>query len=487
MIDEETRANIRRLHFNRHLTINAVAEVLGIHHETVRRAISTKRSEIERISMSQLEKYEEKVLETLNIYPKLFASRIYLMLKEQGYKGRQRTVQRWIKDLRPKVKPRVFSTVVVLPGEQAQVDWGHFGFITVGRARRRLSAFVMVLAYSRAIYVRFTLDQTLEALLECHRHAFHFFLGVPRQLLYDNMRTVVSDRIGSKIRFQKDLLDFAGHYLFDVNVCKPFQPESKGRVERSIRYLRENFFAARTVSTIEQLNNDVLQWCKDTALNRPWPEDHSFTVKEKFEAEIPTLLRLPANDLFLRKHKAVKPDAYGYVLFDKNRYSVPAKGFGRSLIMAYDHGNVQILDDKELLVEHLRSWNQGEKIDHPDHNLDREKQLPKPRIASRAASVIERIPALRELLERSIHHDQSNTGSCVRWMEQTLDIHGLSITEKIVLQAVADNILTLDGLRSLLRTELNKAEPDITLALPDKKEVRDLNFRSHSLDSYDQL
>jgi len=113
--------------------------------------------------------------------------------------------------------------------------------------------------------------------------------------------------------------------------------------------------------------------------------------------------------------------------------------------------------------------------------------LPKPRIASRAASAIERIPALRELLERSIHHDQSNTGSCVRWIEQTLDIHGLGITEKIVLQAVADNILTLDGLRSLLRTELNKAEPDITLALPDKKEVRDLNFRSHSLDSYDQL
>jgi hypothetical protein len=98
--------------------------------------------------------------------------------------------------------------------------------------------------------------------------------------------------------------------------------------------------------------------------------------------------------------------------------------------------------------------------------------LPKPRIASRAASVIERIHVLRELLERSIQHDQSNTGFCVRWIEQTLDIHGPSITEKVIHQAFTENVLTLDGLRSLLRIALNKTEADITLALPDKKEVR---------------
>ncbi|MDQ3231198.1 MAG: IS21 family transposase [Pseudobdellovibrionaceae bacterium] len=487
MIDPETRAAIRRLHFNQHFTINAVAEALGIHHETVRRAISTSRVESCRIAISDLEQYEAKVLETLSIYPKLSASRIYLMLKEQGYKGRLRTVQRWVKPLRPRVAARVFQEVHVLPGEQAQVDWGSFGSLSVGKAKRRLNAFVIVLSYSRAIYVRFTFDQTLESLLECHRHSFQYFSGIPRNIFYDNMRTVVSDRIGSKIRFQKDLLNFAAHYLFAPNACGPYQPQSKGRVERAIRFLRENFFIARDISTIEQLNMEVLEWCKQTVMARSWPDDASFSVQDRFAFEQQSLLKLPENDLPTRRHLSASADAYGFVRFDSNRYSVPPSAQGRSLILAVDHDNVLIYSEGKLIAGHPRSWDSGKKVEDPIHEKQKSEQRPKQRISGKALDLIVKIPSARQLLELSIDHDQTNTSTILRWLRQTLDVHGQNVAETIIEQALSGGTYALDGLRSLLRIELNKADPQMELLLPDKIEVKNLEFRSHSLETYDQL
>jgi transposase len=487
MIDAETRATIRRLHFNRHMTIHAVAEALGVHHDTVRRAIATSRMETTRMVLSELERYEAKVLETLEIYPKLPASRILLMLKEHGYQGRLRTVQRWVKGLRPRVAARVYQEIHVLPGEQAQVDWGSFGSLSVGKAKRRLNAFVMVLSYSRAIFVRFTFDQTLESLLECHRHAFQFLGGIPRNIFYDNMKTVVSDRIGSKVRFHKDLLDFSGHYLFDVNVCAPYQPQSKGRVERAIRFLRENFFMARDIQSIQQLNEDVLVWCQETVMSRPWPDDKSFTVQEKLNMEKSSLLKLPFNELIVRRHVSTGTDAYGFVRFDSNRYSVPPSVQGRPLILAVNHENIQVFLDEKLIAEHQRCWDCGQKIDDPAHKKEREGHEPRQRIAFHAKAFIETLPAARQLLELSISHDQSNTPILLRWLRQTHEIHGQRVTENIVEQALRDKILTLDGLRSLLRNELNQSEPKIELQLPDKKDVRNLDIRSHGLDTYDQL
>ncbi len=124
MIDVQLRSTIRRLHFNQHLTVNAVAETLGIHHETVRRAIAKDSDSAERIAMCELEKFESKVLETLSIYPKLSGTRVCAMLRDQGYSGGIRAVQRWLRKIRPRVASRVFIEMTMLPGEQAQVDWG---------------------------------------------------------------------------------------------------------------------------------------------------------------------------------------------------------------------------------------------------------------------------------------------------------------------------------------------------------------------------
>ena len=119
MIDVQLRSTIRRLHFNQHLTVNAVAETLGIHHETVRRAIAKDSDSAERLAICELEKFESKVLETLSLYPKLSGTRVCSMLRDQGYSGGIRAVQRWLRKLRPRVAARVFIEMTMLPGEQA--------------------------------------------------------------------------------------------------------------------------------------------------------------------------------------------------------------------------------------------------------------------------------------------------------------------------------------------------------------------------------
>ena len=133
-----------------------------------------------------------------------------------------------------------------LPGEQAQVDWGHFGHLRIGRARRPLMAFVMVLSHSRQIFLRFCLDARMESFLRGHVGAFTAWGGVPRVLLYDNLKSAVLERRGDAIRFHPTLLTFAGHYRYEPRPVAVARGNEKGRFERAIRYVRDGFFAART-------------------------------------------------------------------------------------------------------------------------------------------------------------------------------------------------------------------------------------------------
>jgi transposase len=229
MISDELKSEIRRLFYVRHFTANAIASSLGIHRDTVMKAIELR--EAERIaSESELDRFEGKIKETLHIYPKLQGTRIHQMLKEQGYTGSIRHLRRRLRSLRLPIKDRFYMKPSYIAGECAQVDWAHVGTLKVGKAERKLSAFVMVLAWSRRMFVYFTFDQKMETLLDCHVKAFVALGGVPRSILYDNMKTVVVERLGQSIRYHESLLEFCQHWLFQPSVCAPYQPQSKDRV-----------------------------------------------------------------------------------------------------------------------------------------------------------------------------------------------------------------------------------------------------------------
>ena len=186
-----------------------------------------------------------------------------------------------------------FLRLRTLPGEQAQVDWGHFGHLAVGRARRPLMAFVMVLSHSRMIFLRFFLNARMDSFLRGHVEAFSAFNGCPRVVLYDNLKSAVLERQGDAIRFNPELLGLAGHYRFEPRPVAVARGNEKGRVERAIRFIRDSFFAGRTFSDLRDLNAQARAWATGLAADRRWREDSALSVRQAFQAEGRSLMALP--------------------------------------------------------------------------------------------------------------------------------------------------------------------------------------------------
>ena len=221
MIAPELRARIRRLFFAEHWPLNTIAATLGVHHDTVRSTVESERfiRPGAQIRPSRLDPYKAFLLATLEQYPRLRATRLWAMVRERGFPGSAVQVRRDVRTVRPAAQREAYLRLETMPGEQAQVDWGNFGKFRIGSTTRLLSCFVLVLSWSRACYARFALDQTLESFVRGHVEAFTALQGVPRTILYDNLKSVVLERVGDHIRFHPRMLELAGHYHFAPQPC----------------------------------------------------------------------------------------------------------------------------------------------------------------------------------------------------------------------------------------------------------------------------
>jgi transposase len=234
------------------------------------------------------------------------------MLKARGFESGIAQVRRVVRHLRPRRPAEAYLRLSVLCGEQAQVDWGSFGHVPIGKGKRALSCFVMVLSWSRALQTLFTLDQTLESFMRGHVEAFEYFGAVPREILYDNLKSAVLERRGDAIRFQPRLLELAGHYHFAPRPVSPARGNEKGRVERQIQYLRTSFFAARRFRDVDDLNAQFWRWRDEVAHARKVPGDGSMTVGEALERErgdapaSGASLRVPAGARRAQRQDAVR-------------------------------------------------------------------------------------------------------------------------------------------------------------------------------------
>src|ERR1700677_436581 len=156
-------------------------------------------------------------------------------------------------------------------------------------------AFVMVLSHSRQIFLRFFLDARMENFLRGHVAAFEAWQGVPRVLLYDNLKSAVLERRGDAIRFHPTLLSLAGHYRYEPRPVAVARGNEKGRVERAIRHVRDSFFAARTFADLDDLNAQARLWCNGQAADRLCPAAPELRVGQAFAQERAQLLPLPDN------------------------------------------------------------------------------------------------------------------------------------------------------------------------------------------------
>ncbi len=269
--------------------------------------------------------------------------------------------------LRPRPVAEAYLRLRTLPGEQAQVDWAHFGKLTIGRAVRPLMAFVMVLSYSRAVFLRFYLGAAMPQFIDGHVQAYAFFNGVARTTLYDNLRSAVLERVDTAIRCHPTLLELAAHYRYQPRPVAVARGNEKGRVERAIRFVRDAFFAARTFHDVDDLNVQALAWCRGVAAERRCPEDSTRSVHQVFTEEQPLLLPLPPKPFPVEQRLEVSVPKTPYVRFDLNDYSVPHTHVRRTLVVLASLDTVRIVDGQTLIATHPRSFDRAQQIELPAH------------------------------------------------------------------------------------------------------------------------
>ena len=489
MIDAEQRARIRRLFYAEHWKVGTIATELGVHHDTVKRAIEAERfvSRTDaRVVASILDPYKAFINDTLTQHPRLRASRLFDMIRERGFVGGEVVVRRYVRKIRP-VPREAFFKLETMPGEQAQVDWASFGKIRIGNATRNLSCFVMVLGFSRAHFARFVLDQKMENFLYSHVLAFEALGGVPRTILYDNLKSVVVERVGQHVRFNPRILELAGHYHFAPKPCAPYRGNEKGKVERTIQYLRHSFFEARRYSSLANLNEQLAEWSARVAFARPRPQDpERRSVQSSFDAEKPRLLSLP-------EHRAecdlVMPIASGktpYVRFDLNDYSIPSALTRRPLTLAASETEVRILDGSECVARHTRSYDRGRTIEDRKHlNVlaDEKQRASELRGRDRLTTACPRADAfLAQIAVRGGH-----LGGTTTRLLHLLDRYDARALDAAIGETLARGAASAEAVAHVLdqRRRAANVPPIIEVILPDDPRVRDLHVTPHSLASYD--
>ena len=399
------RAQMRRLVLVERWKIETVARRFGVHHSTVRRALDDAAPASDQPFPSALDPHKDYVVERLVAYPELTGTRLLAELKARGYERGIAQLRRYIAQVRQPRPRKVYLRIEVEPGEQAQVDWGSFGHLRIGSAQRPLSAFVMTLSWSRAMFVDFSLDQRMETFLAMHRRALEYFGGVPRRCLYDNLKSVVLHHVGSTVQFNPRFLAFAGHYLFEPTAAPVRYPEAKGRVESNIRYLRQSFFYGRTFGSLADLREQASRWRDETANHRL----HATTRErpaERLLVERARLRALPERpfDADLVLPCVVSKEAR--VRLDSNSYSVPPEAVGKTVHVRASDDSVRVLLDGAEIAAHARSWDRHRHVEDPHHVeklLERRKGALGPRRKDRIAALSDEARVyLQEVARRRI-------------------------------------------------------------------------------------
>jgi len=490
MIPRALEAEILRLHHTEHWPIGTIAAQLRVHHGTVRRVLAQAGVPVAKTTprASIVEPYRAFIVETLTKYPTLRASRLYQMARERGYPGAPDHFRAIVAQLRPRPAAEAYLRLRTLPGEQAQVDWAHFGKLTIGRAERPLMAFVMVLSYSRHLFLRFYLGAAMSYFIRGHVEAFSWFDSVPRVLLYDNLKSAVLERVGDAIRLHPKLLELAAHYRYEPRPVAPGRGNEKGRVERAIRFARDAFFAARSFRDLADLNAQAAAWCQGAAAERRCPQEHTRSVREVFAEERRSLLALPENPFPAEERIEVSVNKTPYVRFDLNDYSVPHTHVNRTLTVLATLDTVRILAGPEVIATHPRSFDRGAQIEDPAHIAD----LIAHKRAARAHRAQDRLhhaaPSATTLFlraaERGVH-----LGVLTRGLLQLLDTHGAQALEAAIAAALAEDTAHLGAVRHFIDAQAHARgqRPPIAVPLPKDARLQHLSVRAQPLSDYEQL
>ena len=482
MIDYELYSKINHLRQNEGLTARQIARELSLDVRTILKWLAETRFKPRQGTprASKLDPFKQDIVRMLEAHP-YSAVQIFQSIREQGFTGRYSIVKDYVRKVRPP-KTRAFLTLSFAPGECAQVDWGAHGSVNVGGTCRRLSFFVMVLCYSRLMYVEFTVSQTMEHFLGCHQNAFEYFGRVPKKIMVDNLKSAVLKRIVGKAPvFNPKYLDFANHYGFSIAACNVGKGNEKGRVENGVGYVKKNLLAGLEIPDFTAIHPAARHWLDTVANVRIHGETRQPPIA-RFEDEWPHLNPLPPHRFDIATVCQVRASSQFRVVIDANRYSVPAEYAGSRLMLKTYPDRICLYHDHKLIARHARSYDRHQDIEDPDHP----KQLLLWRRKAREQKIVMRFLSLspkaaqyyQKLEQRRMnpyHHVQKivalseiyNPEAVARALEDAFAFHAFSCEYIANLLEQRARCLPEPGALHLTRREdlldLTVASPDLSI------------------------
>jgi len=483
MIDYHQFCQIKDLHHTHGLKVAQIAEALSLDPKTVAYWLGQERFRPRRSAprTSKLDPFKAQIVQMLEKYP-YSAAQVWQRLREQGFEGGYSMVKAYVRTVRPKRQP-AFLKLAFAPGECAQVDWGSFGSVPVGQTSRRLSFLVMVLCYSRMMYVEFTVSQTMEHFLACHQHAFEFFGGVPQTVMVDNLKSAVLKRaLGEAPVFNPKYAAFAEHNGFRIVPCNVGKGNEKGRVENGVGYVKKNLLAGLDLVDFNRLEPAAKQWLDTVANVRIHGETRTPPV-EMWHSEKPHLSPLPLNPFDIATVSQVRASRQFRITLDTNRYSVPAYLAGQAMTLKTYPDRLCLYYNNQLVARHSRSYDRHGDFEDPDHP----KPLLEQRKKARDHQLFKRFLALSpqaEVYYRQLEQRRLNPHHHVRKIVALSDIYGPDAVARALNDAADCGAFAADYIANLLEQRAHFTPEASPLHLTRREDLLDLHLPPPDLSLY---
>lgn len=485
MLDYETFCQIRDHLGRQQLTVAQTARTLALDPRTVAKWADVEqfrpRAGVARVG--KLDAYKGQIVRWLDAHP-YSAQQIFQRLRESGYDGGVTIVKDYVHRIRPR-HPAAFLKLDFAAGECAQVDWGEYGSIAVGGTRRRLSFFLMVLGYSRRMYLEFTVSQTMEFFLSCHENAFAAFGGCPGRVMVDNLKSAVLQRlVGAAPVFNPKYLDFSRHWGFEIAPCNVRAGNEKGRVENGVGYVKKNLLVGLDLPDFAALQPAANLWVDTVANVRIHGATHQRPI-DRFEEERAHLQPLNPAGFDLARVCTVRANKQFRVLLDTNHYSVPARYAGQLLTLKAYADRVCIYAGNQLVARHPRSMDRRQDIEEPEHAqqlLAQRKSAREQRLLVQFLALSPRAQAYREGLEAK----RVSARAHLRKIVALSEIHGKEAVARALDDGLELQAFSAEYIANILAARRRIDHEPAALQLTRRSDLLDLELPEPDLSIYDR-
>jgi len=489
-------AEIRRLFEIEKFSKRAIAERLNCSRKTVDQAIeldeapSNKR--YSKTRPTKLDQYKPRIQAIIQEYPQLSAVRVMEKISKsdgqfQGYTGGISQLKAYLRSIRP-AKGRVYQDVTYASGEAIQIDWGDVGSIKIQNTVRRISVFVAVLCYSRMCYIEFTLSQRKSEFYRCTVNALKFFGGSPKKIIFDNLKAAVISGSGRTAVIHPEFLALCGHHCMEPIACTARDPESKGMVENTVRYVKHNALQGRD----EELQNWndygylAIQW-RDAVANVRLHERFHQRPVDRFEVEKPALRALPALEFSTDEVILTEVRPIARIEFDGNRYSVPPKLARKTVLLRADATQLRIFYQGEQVAAHARCYGRRELIVDTQHQLEAFQMRRKV-----SASEIEKSFGAIGEEAREFYLQLTKlpvrTSVHLKRIMELLRLYGRESVVSAIKTALQYQTFDAAYVETLVHQDRRKRSlPSPTVVQPKRKELNDLELDAPDLSRYDRF